>query len=542
MGVEVQLFVIALLASAIELAIAVSPPTAQLNNSRFIGQTVVFAGIPVQQFVGIRFAEPPVGKLRFQKPVPIKSYPAEVKATTFPKACLQYSIYPFPWYIAERDRKSEDCLFMNIWVPTGASPSNKKAVMYWIYGGGHRYGSMADPLYNGTKLAALGDIIVVTVNYRLNYFGFVTSNTSDAPGNLGVWDFLEGLKWVNRNIAAFGGDVSQITIAGESAGAINVGLLSISPLAEGLFARQIMESASPAYRRGDNNTQNIMYTQQLAESVGCATKNDSIYSNPKKVIECLQDTDADIIMKQDFYLNAHLVPQFGDEILPNNPREEIIKNNFRCKDLLIGTNKDEGSYSLALAHKEYFGFYGEKNPHVNRSFGESIIRESVTLFPDPEAIVNYYLPPNLQKDTNYSIRTQVYTAMGDTVLLCPAVYYAEKCVEQNKKVYYYHFNHRPSNSIWSPWIGTTHFDEVQFVFGRPVCNSSYIASECILSKEIIGIWSSFVKNGQPNIPWPLYDTKNRAFKILGPEVVTGENGKNGPHKENCEFLKPYFGF
>ncbi|KAG8195663.1 hypothetical protein JTE90_003808 [Oedothorax gibbosus] len=520
MGVEIQLFWI-LLTSAINLGLAVLPPTVHLNNSLFIGQTVVFARIPVQQFLGIPFAEPPVGKLRFQKPVPIKSYPPEFEATTFPKACLQYSIYPYPWYIAERDRKSEDCLYMNIWVPTGASPSNKKAVMYWMYGGGHRYGSMADSLYDGTKLAALGDIIVVTVNYRLNYFGFLTSNSPDAPGNLGIWDCLEGLKWVNRNIGAFGGDVSRIAIAGESAGAINVGLLTISPLAKGLYARQIMESASPAYRRADNNTQNIMFSQQLAETVGCASDTVTIYNRPNEVVDCLRGIDADTIMKLDFYLGpnvgSRLLPQFGDELLPNNPHEEIIKNNFRCTDLLIGSNKNEWSYSLtAYQYKDYFGFYGEKNPHVNRSFGESIIRRAVSKFPDPEAIVNYYLPPNLQIDTNYSIRTQVYTTMGDTVLLCPTVYYAEQCAEQDKEF-----------SLCSEGL---------------VFNSTYDVQESVLSKQMIEIWSSFVKYGKPSISWPSYNKESHRFKILGPDIVTGTIGFNGPHKANCEFLKPHFGF
>ncbi|GFR32995.1 acetylcholinesterase-1 [Trichonephila clavata] len=122
--------------------------------------------------------------LRFKKPAPLQSLPSVYQAVNTPAACWQSSDYPFPWYDSSPG-KNEDCLYLNIWTPDGANPQNKKAVIFFIHGGGFRYGSIRQMIYNGAPLAALGDVVVVTVNYRLGSFGFLTTGTEDAPGNVG---------------------------------------------------------------------------------------------------------------------------------------------------------------------------------------------------------------------------------------------------------------------------------------------------------------------------------------------------------------------
>ncbi|KAG8195660.1 hypothetical protein JTE90_003805 [Oedothorax gibbosus] len=155
----------------------------------------------------------------------------QLRGLTIQSQGINASNYPFPSY--DCGTKSEDCLYLNIWTPDTANSGNMKAVIYWIHGGGFRFGGIQEPRYFGAALAALGEVVVVTVNYHLGSFGFLTSGTDDAPGNVGLWDILEGLKWINKNIAAFGGDKDKITIGGESAAADAVGLLSVSPLAQG---------------------------------------------------------------------------------------------------------------------------------------------------------------------------------------------------------------------------------------------------------------------------------------------------------------------
>ncbi|KAF8770251.1 Acetylcholinesterase-1 like protein [Argiope bruennichi] len=164
-------------------------PVVNLKKSQIFGRTIEFDGYRVNEYLGIRYAQPPVGSLRFQRTKKLRFVPSQFKALNIPPACLQYSESPYPWYVNGL-YKSEDCLFLNIWTPVDASPSNQKAVLFWIHGGGFRFGSIQDQLYNGVPLAGIGDIIVVTVNYRLGAFGFLTTGTKEAPGNAGLWDIL----------------------------------------------------------------------------------------------------------------------------------------------------------------------------------------------------------------------------------------------------------------------------------------------------------------------------------------------------------------
>lgn len=147
------------------------------------GITVYHDGKPIEAFLGIPFAKPPVGKLRFRRPIPVKPWLTVRQTKSFPPGCIQYVSSPYPW----RDDLpgSEDCLYLNVWVPMGANIFNKKTVMFWIYGGGYTFGSSRVDFYHGQVLAAEGDVVVVTFNYRIGVEGFFYSGTDDAPGNMG---------------------------------------------------------------------------------------------------------------------------------------------------------------------------------------------------------------------------------------------------------------------------------------------------------------------------------------------------------------------
>ncbi|GFR08045.1 acetylcholinesterase-1, partial [Trichonephila clavata] len=361
-----------------------------------------------------------------------------------------------------------------------------------------------------------------------------------------LWDTLEGLRWVNKNIKYFGGDPSRITIAGESAGSFSVGLLSISPLAKGLYSRQIMESGAPTFWNAETlKSTNLAFAQQLAKMVNCANDTFTIQHNPKTVVNCLKRVDPMVLSRADFsimnYTTNDFMPIYGDEIVPENPKTAISRKNFHCTDLLIGNNKDEGSFQITTTNPQLFGFFGEKDPQINKTMGANIIRGMFQGFPDLEALINYYLPDDLEENAFDYIRQQTYTAFGDVFFLCTDIYYSEKCTEQGKKVYFYVWRHRPSTAVWAPWMGVTHFTEVQFVFGQPLQNPSrYEASEIQLSEEMIKIWSSFVKTGKPGIFWPTFSPEKPDLKYLGPKLST-EN-VSGFHRNNCNFFRPYFGF
>ncbi|GBN88878.1 Acetylcholinesterase-1, partial [Araneus ventricosus] len=321
-------------------------PFVTLKKRQISGRTIKFGGYEVNEYLGIRYAQPPVGPLRFQKTQELCEVPGKFEAVNMPPACHQYTEYPYPWYV-NGSYRSEDCLFLNIWTPVDASLSNQKAVLFWLHGGGFKLGSIQDRLYCGVALAAIGDIIVVTVNYRLGAFGFLTTDTDEAPGNAGLWDILEALKWVNQNIEFFGGDTSRITIAGESAGAITVGYLSISPLGAGLFGHMIMESGSPGMFSQETKPLNLALAELLAEKVGCANDSHSLMDHRQSVTECLKMVEAGDLERAEFEIlpnaSQDFLPQYGDELLPKGPRNAVFNGEFRCKKLLIGHNSQEAS-------------------------------------------------------------------------------------------------------------------------------------------------------------------------------------------------------
>lgn len=189
-------------------------------------------------FKGIPFAEPPIGKLRFSPPVKKQSWDGVLKATEYGPCSFQ-GHSELEQYLGKLEPESEDCLTLNIWTP--ATDSGKRPVMFWIHGGAFMIGGGTDPMYDGSALALRGDIIVVTINYRLGSFGFLYSKS--IPPNLGSQDQLMALKWVHENIMSFGGDPSNITIFGESAGGYSVLTLCTMPKAKDLFHRVIAQSA-----------------------------------------------------------------------------------------------------------------------------------------------------------------------------------------------------------------------------------------------------------------------------------------------------------
>ncbi len=207
----------------------------------------------VQVFRGIPFAQPPVGELRWRPPAPLTSWTGIKSAQTFADACYQeFSEDAFVWSRGEFDR-SEDCLYLNVWVPV--DQTEPLPVMVWFHGGAHTGGFAHVPLFDGTELARKG-VLVVTVNYRLGPWGFLahpalrSESEHDSSGNYGLLDKLASLQWVQNNIKAFGGDASNVTIFGQSAGSMSVCALMASPLSDGLFHKAIGQSAACFNRYG----------------------------------------------------------------------------------------------------------------------------------------------------------------------------------------------------------------------------------------------------------------------------------------------------
>ncbi|GBN24825.1 Acetylcholinesterase-1 [Araneus ventricosus] len=522
-----------------------TPPEVNTPLGKIEGVMSQIEDVSVKTFLGIPYAKPPVGSLRFLKPKPVEPWDNILQAKKQPPACMQYTEGPFPWY-DDMPGKSEDCLYLNIYTPFFATKGSKFAVLFWIHGGGYNIGSNRMDVYDGSALAEREGVVVVTINYRLGLFGFLTTNTSDAPGNMGMYDAVMALQWVNDNIEYFGGDKDRITLIGESAGSSAVSLLCVSPLTKGLFSRAIMESASIVKHKYNKLDYNLGLTERLAETVNCATEDFTIYDHPTEVVECLRHRNATYLTKtvsSFFPLSTRsFFPQYGDALLPNNAVDDIRNGNFHNVPILIGVLRDEGSFFITTPHPDEFGFFGQKDPKVNKTYAETLLQGAFANFTDPQKYIDFYLK-DVPDDDYDLIRRQVYTAFGDSNILCPTVYFAESYAERNNDVFYFFFTHVPSITPWADWMGVVHFEEVQFVFGRPVrVPKDYNENEVWLSKEVMKLWANFAKDGNPgeNPNWPKYSKENHTYMTIDIKDY-GKLGA-GPNLENCNFLRSYFGF
>ncbi|KAF8770257.1 Acetylcholinesterase like protein [Argiope bruennichi] len=544
------------------LAIGVSSdPLVQVEDSQIWGEEITFEDNSVHQYLGIPYAEPPVGDRRFMKTEPLASLPKQYKAVYEPPACRQYTETPFPWYFNDV-YKSENCLYLNIWTPADACPENPKPVMVWVHSGNHKFGSSSLDHYSGKVLSALGDIVLVTLNYRLGVFGFLSSDTDDAPGN-----------------------------AGQSSAATVVGYFTLNDGAQNLYDKLIMQSGSPVNFGTDYRQRNIDLGKKIAKMVGCDKEDLDEFGS--STIQCLKDLSADDLENAEYELSPNSTsswhPITGDEFLPKNPRKSVLDGKFNCKTLLIGNNRDEGSVIPSLLDMKSFGFYGENDfkvddkiitklistimkvyPDLSKTL--SVVSELPTLsaplvtpaidnpllkkLPDPVSVVTVPVPvdklpagiPDVSSLLTNSIlgrsssdpdckRHHLHSALGDLVLICPSVYFAEKCAEQGNDVYYYFFIHRPSNTPFASWMGVPHFSEIPFVFGIPLTKpDDYTEEERDLSRQMIHYWSEFVKTGKPDPSWPKYSQDKPIYKVIGGQNGTKPLGK-GPHKTNCDLLR-----
>lgn len=243
--------------------------------------------------------------------------------------------------IPETAKRSEDCLFLSVYRPPSES-KKARPVMMWIHGGGFETGSVFSVAYDASYIATLGDVIVVTIQYRLGSFGFLYGATEDALGNAGLYDQILALKWIQQNIGAFGGDPHSVTIFGESAGGMSVGSLVLSPLASGLFQRAILQSGAPnSYLGTDTKEQSMIKTMALAQNVNCTAP------KMEDVVKCLRTVSGKDLVKATEHARTNgetFEPIWGDALLPVKPSEALKAGKFnRNLDLMFGTVSEEGA-------------------------------------------------------------------------------------------------------------------------------------------------------------------------------------------------------
>jgi para-nitrobenzyl esterase len=466
------------------------------------GQIVGTTADRVNAFLGVPFAAPPVGKLRWRSPQAVAPWQGVRQAREFAPACAQTA----PWV---PNPKSEDCLYLNVWAPEKAQ---KVPVIVWIHGGGYYGGTAAMPMLDGTTLAQRG-VIVVTINYRLGIFGFfahpeLTAESPDkASGNQGIEDQIAALRWVKDNIAAFGGDPGRVTIMGESAGGESVAILVASPLAKGLFQRAISQSGNDAIPIDAG--ENALFDRKAAEDTGLAFARAAGAAH-------LADLRA-------LPVAALHKPAWAPQVIVDGHvlREDLTTTyrNHRQNDvpLLAGWNAEEGK-DLA---REILGT--DKFTAANH---RALVAKLVGHAPSAALLAAYPGPTDAQAKTSIDKLTTDWWGWRTW-------YWAGLQAHHGRaNAYLYYFTHRPTEPV-TPCgygCGAGHGAEIQYVFDHlgqdPRPWSPYDRQ---LATRLADTWASFARTGTPNgkgLPsWPAFDGSSATIMRIGDAADLEARGK-----------------
>ncbi|XP_054166242.1 acetylcholinesterase-like, partial [Oppia nitens] len=490
------------------------------------GQQIQVLDKRLNTFIGIPYAEPPVGSLRFARPKPLtKPFPGIIDATKSKSSCMQ----------GGTGQMSEDCLFINIWAPENMT--QLKPVMFWIYGGGYGSGSIFSGA-NDAKALATDDVVVVSVNYRLRAFGFIyAGQDSDVPGNMGLYDQVLGLKWMRENIHLFGGNKDMITIFGESAGSWSVSALVLSPLTKGMFRRAILQSGADYHNLkggGLVNTESALSaSEKMAKHFNCTVdSNQEAVNRSNKWVDCLRKVDSKLINQ---YPYPGLFPLDGTEFLPLTAQEAIKQHKYNTDvDIIAGCNRNEGSNLAPKTSEKYTEqVFVKQVTNANHTFHELDINRIKEFYlngvntSDPEAV--------------HWAFTEFY---GDVFMKCPTYLLAKGFAEHStagRNVYFYELTYQ-SAGMSKHCQGVCHGAELEFVFGRPLVSSGPKIDQQ-LSREVMSYWINFVKTGIPTSAdkWPklLADPITPKIKDINPNNF--KKILDNPFNRVCnEFWGKYF--
>jgi para-nitrobenzyl esterase len=491
------------------LIFAQQPSPVKVNEGLLQGvyedELVVYKGIP--------FAAPPVGELRWRAPRPAVKWDGVKQTVKFAPAPMQGGNPP--------SGKSEDCLYLNIWSPA-KSTNDRLPVLVWIYGGGFSFGSTSEPVYSGEKLAKKG-VILVSIAYRVGQFGFLShpelsAESSDhVSGNYGLLDQIAGLKWIKKNIAAFGGNPDKVTIFGESAGGISVSMLCASPLAKGLFCGAISESGGsfgptrPTTFPGEN-----MKTLKQAETDGQAYVQKAAGVSS---IADLRKIPADKIPSG--FGMAGGWPVVDGFVIPDDQYKLYEDGKYNDVSVLIGYNSDEGaSFSPGRTPDEYItgvkNRYGKFADELMKAYpvGENSVPKSAR---------------DLVRDAAFGWQTWAWARLQSKT--------------GKSKVYYYYFDQHPDYPKDSPHYGygSPHGQEVVYVFNHlDTSNPQTSKSDLAISEAMAAYWTNFAKYGNPNgngMPtWPAFSDENPEVMYFNKTPYTGQV----PGAESLKVMDNYF--
>ena len=473
------------------------PANAQSPVVHTVSGDLVGEGTDIHVFKGVPYAAPPVGPLRWRPPEPVTPWTGVRDATKFGADCMQK-----PRADSRAPGVSEDCLTLNIWGPAQA-PQGGLPVMVWVYGGGFVEGSASLPLYDGEALARKG-VVLVSLNYRTGVFGFLAHRAfaAESPqhsaGNYGILDVIEALRWIKRNIAAFGGDPGRVTVFGESAGASMLDMVLISPLSEGLLQGAILES--PGAMRPLSSLEN-------AETIADVAGPDLAALRAMPAVDVLALNGKIVPQVRRLTSPRALGPIRDGWVVPRTDAEAFASGQMQRVPLIVGGNSDEGR---VFVQNWPINTVAEARSYAEQNFGAS----ADTL------MALYHL------DSDAAVKPGIAYAFGDTQFNYGVRGLARGMSAVQPKTWRYLFTHAPAGETTPP----THSEEIDYVFGnlgksRFVPRGKMNGADRQLSEAIMEYWVHFAQTGDPNGAelrrWPAYDAATDAYLELGDAIGVG---------------------
>ncbi|KYO32633.1 carboxylesterase 5A [Alligator mississippiensis] len=496
-------------------------PEVVTKYGRLLGKQISVAGADrlVNVFLGIPFAKPPVGPLRFSPPQPPEPWSKLRNSTSFPPMCLQDLAWIETLKILQKFENptteiSEDCLYLDVYTPASSNKEAKLPVMVWIHGGGFTLGGAS--AYDGSALTAYENVVVVIIQYRLGILGFLSTGDEYIRGNWGLLDQVAALQWVKENIDTFGGDPESVTLFGESAGGISVGANILSPMSKGLFHKAISQSGV-VNLPGSTISKPQALTRVIANLAGCEMTSSAI-------VNCLRKkTEKEIVsvtteaLKQIAYFPAVVDGVF----FPKEVDELLADKEFSTVPYMVGVNNHE--YGWIIPNLFKFRFLQE------RMHREDIISElhkiaSQLMLPVEflSLVTDEYLGDTNDPD---ELRAQFQEMMGDFLFVFPAIQVSRYHRDSGASVYFYEFQHRPSifKDTKPHFVKADHGDEIGFVFGNLFISGNSVLvgdgteEEKQLSRKMMKYWANFARNGNPNgndlVEWPVFDLKEQYLEL-----------------------------
>ena len=446
----------------------------------------------VHKFLGVPYAAPPVAELRFQPPKPPPSWkPRVYNATYFRNVCYQDPAYNKFFWPNFSQLQSDDCLYLNIYTPANSSSEKPLyPVMVYIHGGGYEAGT---PVVSPGDVIPLWGIVLVTIQYRLGPLGFITTGDSNAPGNYGMLDQVEALKWVQKNIGDFRGDPSSVTIFGESAGGSSVGLHLLSPLSKGLFHRAIAMSGvgySPFATELQSDA--VHHSEVIAARVGCPT------GVKADMVTCLRATDARDIPVDDINVWKPIV---DGNFLLDSPQKLREAGKFHRVPFMAGFTSEDGAYFIDPPNLTLDSFSEFSQTYTTAAVGSGRSVPDVAL----QTVSFFYTPWPYTADP-FKLKRGLASIITDCFFTAPV--HAEMTLhsQAGAPVYFYEFSHRSKFNPSPPWKGVAHKDDTPYEFGFPLMNltvlQEYDDTDRNVSRLVITLFTNFAKYGNPT-PRPL---------------------------------------